>query len=159
MDWTIKAPEMADTGSTTQKFLWLQSTRTRGDMARGKVQIFSDPEPDAGSNAGANKLKPLPPRSSATPQLWNDNNRLCLVSASGGMRPQLPHRQVELRKTWKTSNQDAASYGNVMVPTRDTVKSPSKPLEISLRMVVETESIGTSVHEVREVMGLYFACC
>lgn len=47
MDWTIEAPEIADTGSTTQEFLGLQSPRTR-DMARGEVQIFSDPDPRRG---------------------------------------------------------------------------------------------------------------
>lgn len=58
-------PEMADPGNTTQMFLGLQSTRTRKDMVRGEVEIFSDPDPDAGSNTGANKLtaagKPFPP--------------------------------------------------------------------------------------------------
>ena len=48
MDWTMEAPEIADTGSTTQEFLGLRSTRTRRDMARGEVQIFSDPDPRRG---------------------------------------------------------------------------------------------------------------
>ena len=153
---------MADTGNTTQKFLGLQSTRTRKDVARGEVQIFSNPDPDEGSDLQTRRPTSLNlyhhevllPLSYGTTTIVSalylrrgicgPNHHTARSNRGRPGRPQITY--------------DAAPYGNVIVPARDTVKSLSKSLAISLRMVIETELIDGSVHEVREVMGLRFAC-